>query len=124
MDGLADLEYVFCEWCINDEYLPGPRHEYTTEDRGDDVNHTDIEEDQVHRVTLQEARQDLLLKQDKSEAVTTREDLTLQRLDLLVRNRLRSSVISSEYLFKRPVIIHSVLQLGITLELKCVVCVE
>ena len=44
MNWLADFEDVLCEGCIYDKNLPGPRHEYTPEERGDYIDHTNVED--------------------------------------------------------------------------------
>ena len=71
---LADLEDVLSVWRINNKYLPGSRHQSTSEYWRHYKNDTNIEDYKVRSIAREETRQDLLLK-DKEAKSLTRENI-------------------------------------------------
>ena len=70
MDTLADLEDVFCERRIDNEYFPSTRHEHWSEEGGDEEDDTNVENNQVSWVAAKKPRHHLLLEKEKAKSIT------------------------------------------------------
>ena len=111
MDTLTNLEDVLREGCVYDEDLPGSRDEGRSEKRGDNVDNTNVENNQVGGVAPEEPRHHFLLEEEETESLSV-EDVVLHELDFLLHVCVGRI---GETLTKGPVIIGHVFCIWITL---------
>ena len=111
MDTLTNLEDILRKRCVYDEDLPGTRDESGPEERGYNVDDTNVENNQVGGVAPEEPWHHLLLEKEKAESFTV-VDVVFHELDFLLDVGVGRG---GETLTQGPVIVGHVVRTWITL---------